>query len=132
MISPVFVGPLLTFTLQNLIPANANSSCDAQGQPGRSQHATDHEVREGYFLFASRLYCEHVVFLLVEFSSTTFLFISSAARIAALATMSAASVSSPSTSPGPLSHKSSTLAACFRAASTSGFACGTASGSSLR
>src|ERR1700692_900653 len=68
MISPVFVGPLLTFALPKLIPANAGSSCDAQGQPGRSQHATDYEVREGYFLFAIRLNCEHVIFLLVEFS----------------------------------------------------------------
>src|ERR1700676_3207808 len=52
MIYPVFVGPLLTFALPKLISANAGSSCDAQGQPGRSQHSADHEVREGYFLFA--------------------------------------------------------------------------------
>src|ERR1700674_2944588 len=68
MISPVFVGPLLTFALPIFIATNADSSCDAQGQPGRSQHATDHEVREGYFLFAIRLNRKHVVFLLVEFS----------------------------------------------------------------
>src|ERR1700674_3352198 len=68
MISPVFVGPLLTFALPKLIPANADSSCDAQGQPGRSQDATYQQVRKGYLLLAIWLDCEHFIFLLVEFS----------------------------------------------------------------
>src|ERR1039457_7418013 len=68
MISPVLVGPLLSLTLPIFIATNARSSCDAQGQPGRSQHATDQQVCEGYFLFAIRLNCKHFIFLLVEFS----------------------------------------------------------------
>src|ERR1700692_2349733 len=68
MISPVFVGPLITFALTHIISVNASSSFDAQGQPVRSQHARDHEVCEGYFLLAIWLDCEHFISLLVEFS----------------------------------------------------------------
>src|ERR1035437_638834 len=68
MISPVLVGPLLSLRLPILIATNAGSSCDAQGQPGRSQHATDQQVCKCYFLLSIWLNCEHVIFLLVEFS----------------------------------------------------------------
>ena len=70
MIAPDFIGPLLSFALAIFIATDASSGCDAQGQPRRSQYATDQQVREGDLLLAVRLNREHVIFLLLNFRDT--------------------------------------------------------------